>query len=127
MVPRLRELTPPVARGSQEAGIKQPKAHLLDDPCIFLDGSGSFSGYRRNPEGRTTVLRILYLSELCLANDCLECLLPTSHFHQQYYTYRVTGQDLTPNARNSNSMLMNRRSIGDIHNLTLQPWSVNTL
>ena len=35
MVPRLRELTP-AARGSQEAGFTQPKAHLLADPCKYL-------------------------------------------------------------------------------------------
>ena len=35
MGPRLRELAPP-ARGSQEAGAMQPRAHLSTDPSIYF-------------------------------------------------------------------------------------------
>ena len=36
--PRLRELSP-AARGGQEESITQPRAHLLDHPCMSRDSS----------------------------------------------------------------------------------------
>ena len=35
MGPRLRELAPPAARGSQEVEFTQPRVHLLADPCTY--------------------------------------------------------------------------------------------
>ena len=35
MYPRLRELCP-MARGSQDAGITQPRDHSLADPCMYV-------------------------------------------------------------------------------------------
>ena len=37
-VPRLRELAPPRARGSQEAGFTQPRDHSLAQLCILYMG-----------------------------------------------------------------------------------------
>ena len=34
--PRLRELAPPAAGGSQEAGITQPRVNLLANPCKYI-------------------------------------------------------------------------------------------
>ena len=39
-VPRLRELAP-TARGSREAGVTQPRDHLLADPCIYGSSSSA--------------------------------------------------------------------------------------
>ena len=38
MTPRLRELAP-VARGSQEAGFTQPRAHSFAQPCTVVSES----------------------------------------------------------------------------------------
>ena len=44
---RLREVAPPAARGSQEAGFTQPRAHLLPDPCPRMKpASFVVGGYR---------------------------------------------------------------------------------
>ena len=68
--PRLRELSP-AARGGQEESITQPRAHLLDHPCMSRDSSVDRSISTPSPLS----ISVVFFPLLLLPHLVLICLV----------------------------------------------------